>query len=359
MSLSPAPVPLLSQKTTANSGHLPSLDGLRAISIALVLLGHLNETRGFLKLDLGIGDYAHLGVVVFFVISGFLITRLMLLELEKRRRVSLWLFYARRALRLFPAAYTFIACVCLMSWAGIAHLNATDIWHAATYTMNYLPGRSWPVGHLWSLSVEEQFYLIWPCTFVLFLPRRAGWIAAGVILFGPLARSAGWLFLRGTSYYDMELFPMVADCLATGCLLAVIGGWLEEKKWYLRLFQPAYSVGLVALILLINRYLGYTVVSVFGTSVVNVSLAVLIHRSVYCSRDWMGRFLNWKPIAFIGVLSYSLYLWQQLFLNRNSNAWVNAFPQNLLFAVAAALGSYFLLEKPFLRLRHRLRAKTA
>lgn len=359
MSLSPAPVPLLPHSKSANSGHLPSLDGLRAISIALVLLGHLNGTRGFWKLDLGIGDYAHLGVVVFFVISGYLITRLLLLEYEKRGRVSLWLFYARRALRLFPAAYAFIACVCLLSWAGITHVQAADIWHAATYTMNYLPGRSWPLGHLWSLSVEEQFYLIWPCTFVLLLPRRAGWIVAGVILFGPVARSAGWLFLRGTPYYDLELFPMVADCLATGCLLAMIGGWLEGKSFYLRLFQPAYSIGLVALILLVNRYMGYTVVSVFGTSVVNVSLAVLIHRSVYCSRDWMGQVLNWKPIAFIGVLSYSLYLWQQLFLNRNSGAWVNAFPQNLLFTVTAALGSYFLLEKPFLRLRHRLRAKTA
>ena len=111
----------------------------------------------------------------------------------------------------------------------------------------------------------------------------------------------------------------------------------------------------MALILLVNRYSGYTVVSVFGTSIVNASLAVLIHRSVYYSRDWMGRFLNWKPIAFVGVLSYSLYLWQQLFLNRSSTAWVNAFPQNLLFAVATALGSYFLLEKPFLRLRSRLR----
>ncbi|MGO9318415.1 MAG: acyltransferase family protein [Terracidiphilus sp.] len=351
-------MPLLPQKKFTSSGHLPSLDGLRAFSIALVLLGHLNGTRGFWKLDLGIGDYAHLGVVVFFVISGYLITRLLLLEYEKRARVSLWLFYARRALRLFPAAYAFIACVCLLSWAGVTHVQAADIWHAATYTMNYLPNRSWPVGHLWSLSVEEQFYLIWPCTFVLLLPRRAGWIVAGVILFGPVARLAGWLFLRGTPYYGLELFPMVADCLATGCLLAMVGGWLEEKKWYMRLFQPAYSLGLVALILLINRYMGYTLVSVFGTSVVNVSLAILIHRSVYCSRDWMGRVFNWKPIAFIGVLSYSLYLWQQLFLNRNSGAWFNAFPQNLLFVAAAALGSYFLLEKPFLRLRHRLRVKT-
>jgi peptidoglycan/LPS O-acetylase OafA/YrhL len=319
------------------------------------MLGHLSGTRGFGKLNLGIGDYAHLGVVVFFVISGFLITRLLLLEREKKGCVSLRLFYARRALRLFPAVYAFIACICLLWWAGMVHLQAGDIWHAVTYTVNYLPGRSWQIGHLWSLSVEEQFYLIWPCAFVLLLPRRAGWVAAGVVAFAPVARAAGWFFLMGTAYRDMEMFPMVADSLAMGCLLAKISGWLEEKSWYLRLFRPAYSIGLVALILLVNRYSGYTVVSVFGTSIVNASLAVLIHRSVYYSRDWMGRFLNWKPIAFVGVLSYSLYLWQQLFLNRSSTAWVNAFPQNLLFAVATALGSYFLLEKPFLRLRSRLR----
>ena len=347
----------LSHRSSVRSGHLPSLDGLRAISITLVLLGHLSGTRNFGKLNLRIGDYAHLGVVVFFVISGFLITRLLLLEYEKRGSVSLKLFYARRALRLFPAAYAFIACVCLLWAAGIVHLRPADIWHAVTYTINYLPDRSWQVGHLWSLSNEEQFYLIWPCAFVLFLPRRAGWIAAGVILFGPVARSAGWLFLRGTPYYDLELFPMVADSLAMGCLLANISGWLEKKDWYLQLFHPAWSLGLVALVLLINRFLGYTVVSVFGTSILNASLAVLIHRSVYCSRDWMGRFLNWRPIAFAGLLSYSLYLWQQLFLNRNSGAWVNAFPQNLCFAIAAALGSYFLLEKPFLRLRRRLRSE--
>jgi peptidoglycan/LPS O-acetylase OafA/YrhL len=295
-------------------------------------------------------------VVVFFVISGFLITRLMLSERTKKGYVSLKLFYARRALRLFPVAYAFILCVCLLWVAGIVHLQATDIWHAVTYTMNYLPERSWQVGHLWSLSVEEQFYLIWPCTFVLLGPRRAGWVAVGVIAFAPVARSGSWLFLRGTPYGDLEMFPMVADSLAMGCLLAKVSGWLEGKNWYLQLFRPAWSVGLVALILLINRYGGYTVVGVFGTSVLNASLAVLIHRSVYCSRDWVGRVLNWKPIAFVGVLSYSLYLWQQLFLNRNSTAWVNTFPQNLVFVAAAALGSYFLLEKPLLKLRHRMRA---
>jgi peptidoglycan/LPS O-acetylase OafA/YrhL len=105
--------------------------------------------------------------------------------------------------------------------------------------------------------------------------------------------------------------------------------------------------------------MGYSVVSVFGSSILNLCLAVLIHRCIYCSRDAVGKVLNWKPIEFVGVLSYSLYLWQQLFLNRDSSAWACTFPQNLLFAVATALGSYFLLEKPLLKLRRRLRAPGA
>ena len=99
---------------------------------------------------------------------------------------------------------------------------------------------------------------------------------------------------------------MVADSLAMGCLLAKVSGWPEGQEWYLELFRPAYSLGLLVLILLTNRYMDYTVVWVFGTSVINISLAILIHRSVYWSRDWIGRVLNWKPIAFVGVLSYSL-----------------------------------------------------
>jgi len=342
-------------RTSAKVDHLPSLDGLRAISIALVILGHLGGTRGFRRFELGVGDYAHVGVVVFFVISGLLITHLMLSEHKKKGRVSLKLFYARRSLRLFPASYAYIACVSILWLAGNVHLEARDLWHAVTYTANYLPGGSWEFGHLWSLSVEEQFYLLWPFAFITLGPRRAVWVAASVILLGPVARTATWLFLRGTPYRDLNMFPVVADSLAMGCLLANVMSWLEGQGWYLRLFRPVYSVLLFTTILLINRYMYHTVVWVFGTSVLNVSLAILIHRSIYRSRDWMAQVLNWKPIAFVGVLSYSLYLWQQLFLNRNSSAWVNAFPQNLGFAIAASLGSYVLLEKPLLKLRHRLR----
>jgi peptidoglycan/LPS O-acetylase OafA/YrhL len=222
--------------------------------------------------------------------------------------------------------------------------------------MNYLPDPGWQVGHLWSLSVEEQFYLLWPLAFASLGLRRAAWVAVAVIFVGPVARASGLLFLRGTRYDDVPMFPMVADSLAIGCLLAVSRTWLERQAWYLRLLRPAFSAFLVALVLVLNRYAGYGVVEVLGRSLLNLALAILIHRSVYHSWDPAGRLLNWKPVAFVGMLSYSFYLWQQLFLDRHSKAWVCQFPQNLVLAIGAALASYYLLEKPLLALRHRLRA---
>jgi peptidoglycan/LPS O-acetylase OafA/YrhL len=340
---------------SAKDKNLPSLDGLRAISIILVLVGHLSGTRGFGNLDLGIGNYAHLGVVVFFVISGFLISSLLISEHKKNGRVSLKLFYARRALRIFPASYCYLSCICILWIIGIVHIGSSDLWHSLSYTVNYMPNPSWQIGHLWSLSVEEQFYLIWPFAFVALGPRRAIWVIAAMIVAGPVSRSAAWLFLRGTPYRDLPMFPTVADSLAMGCLLAKTRTWLEAQSWYLQLFRPFVSGCLLLLILLINRFRAYTVVEVLGMSLINIFVAILIHRSVFRSDDWLGKALNWKPIAFVGLLSYSLYLWQQPFLNRNAVAWINVFPQNLAFAILASLGSYLLLEKPLLKLRHRLR----
>jgi peptidoglycan/LPS O-acetylase OafA/YrhL len=278
-------------------------------------------------------------------------------EYDAHQRVSLKLFYARRALRIFPASYTYLLVVTVMWVTGYIHLTKADFWCAVTYTMNYLPSRSWQVGHLWSLSVEEQFYLIWPLTFVLLKRRRATWAAASMILVAILTRAASRLFLKGTVFYELEMFPMVADSLAVGCVLAMLRDKLEEKTWYLKLFSPRWSIVLLALALGLNRCLSYSAVDrTLGMGAINVALAVLVHRSVYRANDCIGRALNWRPVALVGVLSYSLYLWQQLFLDFNSVSWMTRFPQNLLFTVAAALASYLLIEKPLLGLRRRLHA---
>ncbi len=348
-----------SPKRPRTERRLPSLDGLRAVSIVLVLLGHVSGTRGAGVINLQIGNYAHLGVVVFFVISGFLITSLLMAEYESHGRVSLRLFFARRSLRILPAMYLYLVLLCALWMLGLVHLTNRDLWHALTYTVNFEPGHAWQVGHLWSLSVEEQFYLLWPLAFVYLRPQRATWAALGVVFVAIVARVGNRYLLIGTPFHDLEMFPMVADSLAMGCLLARGRGWLEEQSWYLRMFRPQWSLLILATVLLLNRYEGYTLVTVFGMLILNAGVAILIHRSVYHSEDVVGRALNWRPVAFVGVLSYSLYVWQQPLLNRTSSAWINAFPQNILLAIGAGLVSYSMIEKPLLKLRHRLRARSA
>jgi peptidoglycan/LPS O-acetylase OafA/YrhL len=333
-----------------------SLDGLRAVSITLVLLDHLGIPWRGKRLDLGVGDYGHLGVVIFFVISGFLITSLLMTERSRKGRVSLTRFYARRALRIFPAAYCYIACVFALGLMGYVTIPTRDFAAAITYTENFLPDPIWLFGHLWSLSVEEQFYLMWPAAFASLALRRATGVAVAVMLLGPLARAAAWILFRETPYGDVPMFPMVADSLAAGCLLAIWRNWLEGRKWYMRLLQPVPSLILVALVLILNRLTGYGMVEVFGRSVENIAIAILIHRSIHHSWDAAGRFLNAGLPSFVGQLSYSLYLWQQLFLDRHSSSWHNLFPQNLVLTLLTALASYYLLEKPVMALRHRLRA---
>ena len=175
---------------------LPSLDGVRAVAIGLVILGH----------ELGydsrrqVGDFANLGVRCFFVLSGFLITTLLLEEFRENGRVSLRNFYARRTLRIFPAFYFFLFVVfVLMKRGWVAPIGASSWIHAATYTMDYLGfhDRAWDLGHLWSLAVEEQFYLIWPAALVLLRPRRALWSAFAVILVVPLIRWCTWKYFPG------------------------------------------------------------------------------------------------------------------------------------------------------------------
>lgn len=150
---------------------------------------------------------------------------------------------------------------------------------------------------------------------------------------------------------------MVADSLAAGCALALLRGWLESQPWYTSLFRPLPSAALLVTVLVLNRFMHYTAVGVIGLALVNVALAILVHRSVCCWKDAVGRLLNLRPVVFVGALSYSLYLWQQPFLDRDSSSWHTAFPQNVVLVAFAALLSYLVLEQPLMALRHRLRAR--
>lgn len=344
------------------SNRIPSLDGFRAISIAMVLFGHLSGTQRFpgraaSLVEGSLGDIAFLGVVVFFVISGFLITSLLMREYNETGAISLKQFYLRRVLRIFPAFYTFILLSLLASTLGWIHLIGRDFIFALTYSVNYDSTRPWQFGHLWSLSVEEQFYLIWPLALILLRERRSLILAIAAIFIGPMVRVAISEYISHVNPHSMlsntAVFPAMFDYLATGCALALLRPWLLTQRWYLCLTASRWLILIVPLVFAINRIEGYMAVMLFGSPVLNVCLALLIEACTRHSKTLVGRFLNWKPIAALGVLSYSLYLWQQPFINRYSSEWINTFPQNLLLAFIAALLSYFIVERAFLRLRNR------
>jgi len=201
--------------------HIPSLDGLRAVSILLVVLGHAEGTRRFpSRLPPWTLDHGRLGVQILFVISGFLITSLLLREKNGTGRISLRLFYARRTLRIFPAFYLFFLNMVLLSLLRVVALPRYDLLHAATYTMNYAGNGTWWMGHLWSLSVEEQFYFVWPSLVVLIGTRNALWAAASVALAAPAVLGAMNVLHLSAAGGISTWFPFGADSIASGCVLA-------------------------------------------------------------------------------------------------------------------------------------------
>jgi peptidoglycan/LPS O-acetylase OafA/YrhL len=335
---------------------IPSLDGLRAIAIGLVLLEHLRGTAGFPSIPaLDCIEIGKLGVRIFFVISGFLITSLLLRESQMTGSIDLRAFYVRRVLRIFPAFYIYVTVVALLDTAGGSNLVATragDYLAAITYTANYHRDHGWTLGHIWSLSVEEQFYLVWPAIVMLAGRTWSLRLAVFTLALAPALRFAlGHLGQPAAGIG--ERFETICDAIATGCVLAGLRGRLDASAAYRRwLRSPAWLLApaLVAVVATVG-------VSVVGQTLLDLGIAISIDRVVRISDDRIGRILNGRTLVFIGTLSYSLYLWQQLFLARWLPGTVHAFPWNLGCAFVAAYLSYTVVEKPILEMRSLLRAR--
>jgi peptidoglycan/LPS O-acetylase OafA/YrhL len=345
---------------TASAERIPSLDGLRAISIALVIFSHLAGTRGFPVSAAAANPWSlgGFGVTVFFVISGFLITGLLLEELARSDRIRLGRFYFRRTLRIFPPYFTLIAALLVADGLGWISLNPRDALHAATYTSNYHDARSWFVGHTWSLSVEEQFYLLWPAVLVLARSRRAVFIAAAAVLIVPFIRVAEWELFRSAGHGVGYRFETIADSIAAGCVLACVRPALHQSPRYMRLLRSPAFILIPVAALAGNWMHDHPLVSFgLGLSVMNVCLALCLDWCVTFPDGRIGRVLNAAPLVFVGWISYSLYLWQQPFLDRESAAVTAQFPYNIALTVVAALASYYVVERPSLQLRKRIEAR--
>lgn len=328
-----------------------------------MLVQHAINTRGcnlppLPRTALGLFTLGPLGVRVFFVISGFLITTLLLSEARRTGSVSLLHFYFRRTLRIFPPFYLYLAVISLLAAAGSLTLQPYDMLHALTYTVNYHRHRAWHIGHAWSLSVEEQFYLLWPALF-----RWLGDVAAGRALVIYLLLAPVWRMVVALAWPAQQLgigetFFTTADAIATGCLLALWRPRLLANPAYRRHVDSRWFFALPPALFAVNALGRFAKLDwLVGTTVQNLLIAVLVERLTR-ETGWMGRALNLRPVVLVGLWSYSVYLWQQVFLNHHDQAsWYTAFPQNLGLVVCVAAVSYYVVERPFLLWRERLESR--
>lgn len=329
---------------------IPSLDGLRAISILLVLWSHASLTYGFPwrhPWEHWLGQFGlyhgEFGVGIFFVISGYLITTLLMREREKTGQISLGKFYVRRAFRIFPAAYVYLIVITVVEWQTIAK---GPLAAAYLYGMDFVRKMPWDLMHLWSLGVEEQFYLLWPAALVLFWKKKEK-IAIGAIV-------AALVFRALFQYWGLTdlmpfTFPCVEDALAAGCLLAMCRDRIPTK------LVDRWMLPILVLVLAANEFqFPPWIYPMLVQTPRNLGIALLVD---HCMRKEY-RLLNWGPVVWLGTISYSLYLWQMPFLvptaqTQFSNIW-HRFPYNVGLGLAAACASYYLVERPVLRLRDRI-----
>jgi peptidoglycan/LPS O-acetylase OafA/YrhL len=360
---------------------IPSLDGIRAVSITIVVLSHCFTEKipgGF-------------GVTVFFFLSGFLITTLLRIEHQKYGHVSLRKFYLRRALRIFPSAYLVLVLTFGLAAIGLLwifdpngvgdHITKRAVLFHAFYLNNYyqtfFDNANAPhgTGVFWSLAVEEHFYLLFPAMFILLhklvgTPRKRVSI---MLVLCAVVLAWRWIVMHhfaaifGISDPEISLSYAYRctdtrlDSIMFGCMLALVGNpyldgkWLSDKFW-------CYVATPLALLALLPTFLIRDEVfrQTFRYTMQSLALFPLFIAAVRNPRHPMFAWLNWPSVKFLGVLSYSLYL-VHLVIAFNVARDLPALPHllrgtlSVAISVALALVMYRLIEVPLAGVRRRIR----
>lgn len=339
------------------SGKIKGLDGLRAISVLLVIMSHAEAwtALGVTSTAVRSALSAHTGVNVFFLLSGFLITFLLIKEKEATGRTDIVAFIKRRALRIFPLYYLAIFFLMYMDATGSASIPNCSFAYALTYTVNFYPKECAysAMSHFWSLSVEEHFYLFWPLVFCL--GKRTAIIAAAIIAAACLLIGASIYPESQRFYFNRWTFPAMLPIL-TGCLLA----FACNLPWVRSTASDEATSG----ILLIAILFGLATPAFISSDLVwLLSVGALVLYIYHNQKSMLVRLLEFKPLAALGIISYGLYVWQGIFTGNGPYRTGAAFPPGvdvgvwLTFIVAPL--SYVFFERPLIRLKSRYSWKSS
>jgi peptidoglycan/LPS O-acetylase OafA/YrhL len=345
-------------KNSPKTGYLPTLDGWRALSIISVMLTH-DVTRRIGYLNTGwFVRHGAIGVDVFFAISGILICSKLLDEEKRNKEINLTSFYLRRAFRILPAAYLYLATITVMSHFDLIVVGYRELIGCLLFFRNYTgplhltsvaPG--WYTGHFWSLAVEEHFYFLLPA--ILLIRKQRLWILSIVCVLialhcGLQLTHRDWDLI--SHHTDVRLNSILFPAVLT--IIAHERNLLDRYKQWFR-FWPILFVAIVMMVTFLQM-------NVWTIQSLAILLPCMIYGSILNSHTPWGRFLECAPLRFVGRLSYSLYLWQQLFdIDHLSNGFhqlgrLQDYPFFYFVTFVAALTSYFIIERPLVRLGHRL-----
>jgi peptidoglycan/LPS O-acetylase OafA/YrhL len=339
-------------------GWQPSLDGVRAVSVVAVILYH----AGFSWMKGGF-----FGVEVFFVVSGYLITTLLIEERSRSGRVSLQHFWLRRARRLLPALVAML--VVVATWAalgGTAEQQSQirrDLPWALSYLANwgqiasdtsYFASSPALLRHLWSLAVEEQWYVVWPLAFVALRGRRdsdAGRLLAriAVLVMVGTGMASWWADLN---FLYLSTVTRASGLLLGAALAFVWRPWRRSEQPSARALQSLDRAAGVACAVLVAAFIvgrvESTITYVITLPLVTAASAALVAVVVHPWSGWSRWMFSWRPLVLIGQRSYGLYLWSwpiSRMVGAYGGSW-SKFALAMVLAVPVTEASYRLLEKP-------------
>jgi peptidoglycan/LPS O-acetylase OafA/YrhL len=342
-----------------------TLDGWRGVAILLVIAEHAGWERFEHHLWAGLGS---LGVDIFFVLSGFIITTRLLQEKEANATVSLSSFYIRRVFRILPVVGCYLAVLCLLSIHFNLDLRFSQLMGSVFFFRNYQYAAQ-PTGiytaQFWSLSIEEHFYLLWPLLLLRFGKRSLVWIAgAGAFLCGmwrlydithPDSLVGRWLPGAQTGLRTLRTDARL-DGLLLGCALAILLTRTEIRNWISRNF-PKETPLFAAALLVVNEQR----VNACAAFTDYLLITLMVASTLVVEEGLAHKWLNSRLLVAIGSISYSLYVWQQIFLLHPKGTHplgiVADLPWNVVGAVLAAILSYRFIEQPSARLAKRFASR--
>ena len=352
--------------------YMPQLDGLRAVAMSMVLVGHFHS-----KASSFIVPLAWLGVHLFFVLSGFLITRILQGQKAKidasllSRKEAIKTFYIRRMLRLSPLYYTVII---LALWFNVdlgRESWAYLVFYLTNLKMALMDSFMGKFTHLWSLAAEEQFYLLWPFL-IIFLRARLLPLVLGLVIVSGLMFRTTTAFTGQTMLFNNLVFG-VSDALGLGALLAVLANLNETdtlraqiKRWFFKLLPLIAIAGTLAAmwVFLKFEWIG-TMFGIWATFLVSLPFTWVVWRASSGFGGLLGQFLVAGPVVYLGKISYGIYILHifvpgiLLFIGVNPGQLPSGIEAWAIVCatatIAAASLSWLVLERPANRLKGRFK----